>query len=195
MIGWRERLRDAMVVAVVLGSLVCATPAWLVSGWVPGWDALQGGVRTAWRAMGIEQGNYRLFGPHPDRANDWIEVKLVFSDGQRATWTSWDWQRRGVLERVARTHAPKWVERVADEDQKILHRGLARWARRNLRPPVETGARPVQVVILRHRWWVPPAGPARERQRARFGRLPPPREAHPHTTTLHRQRFRPRGGS
>lgn len=178
---WRRRLRDVLLLALVAISLVDATPNWLI----PGLASVERVVRKPLLALGIWQGNYKLFAPDPDRVNEWLAVEVGFADGQEAVWTSWDWRDRSFVERISRGHAQKYIEQVGHENQHLLHQGLARWATLHLQPPGGGGARPTSVRITRHRWVVPPPGPARDAQWARFGTLPPPRSAYNATRVLY----------
>lgn len=178
---WRRRVRDLLLLVLVLLSLIDATPNWLV----PGLDRVERVARKPLLALGIWQGNYQLFAPDPDRVNEWLLVEVGFEDGREATWTTWDWRQRSFIERIARGQAHKYVEQVSRNNQGLLHQGLARWATQNLRP--QGGGRPrvSSVRITRHRWIAPPPGPARDEQWARFGTLPPPREAYNVTRVLY----------
>jgi len=178
---WLRRARDLLLLAVVGLSLVDAIPNWLV----PGLPQIERVARKPLLAMGIWQGNYKLFAPDPNRVNEWLLVEVGFDDGQVATWTTWDWRQRGFFERIARAQAPKYVEQVSRNDQHQLHLGLARWAIGHLRPPERGLTRPAFVRITRHRWVAPPPGPSRDAQWARFGTLPPPRDTYNVTRVIY----------
>ncbi len=182
-----QRLRDLALAVLIGASVVDALPNWIL----PGLDRVDAVVSRPLRAMGIWQGNYRLFAPDPDRVNSWLEVVVMFDDGRNATWTTWDWRERGFYERIARGHAVKWAELVQRDNQKVLHRALSRWAMRHLRPPGDgPRPRPVGVQIVRHRWPIPRPGPRKAAMWRAYGTLPPPRDTYRGMKVIHEQEAR-----
>lgn len=183
-----RRVRDLALGLVVVASVIDIAPNWLI----PGLGAVESVVAAPLRAAGLWQGNFRLFAPDADRTNEWLEVEVVWADGTTSVWQSWDWRARGFVERIARGHAQKYVEQVANPRAVLLHRGLARWAQRTLTPPSGVRQTAASVRIVRHYWVAPPPGPQRDAMRQRLGALPPPRDQYALTQPLYSRPKRPR---
>ncbi|MCG8554580.1 MAG: hypothetical protein MJD61_04725 [Proteobacteria bacterium] len=123
--------------------------------------------------LGLWQ-RWPLFAPNVDSLNSWLDAQVLYSDGSRWSWQSTDWKRRDWWETIITHRHMKVYEELRRDDQRGLWSPFCRYLAR-IAPKRSGGARPVQVVLTRHWWQVPP--PHRlEQARARFSAIPPPRE-------------------
>jgi hypothetical protein len=135
------------------------------------------GLRPLLSALGLYQGDWQLFAPDPDQINAWVEARVVRSDGSSWSWTTPDWRHRSPLERFREGRHQKLSDAFRLDSRRALWPYLADYVLR-LAPPPPGGVRNLRVELIRY-WWDLPEPAQHAAQKARHGRLPPPREQYP----------------
>jgi hypothetical protein len=164
--GW---VKTALAFGFILVALLDAWPTERESG-----KRLLQHLRPVLNLTGLYQGDWQLFAPDPDRINTWVEARVLRADGSSFIWTTPDWQRRSQLQRFQEGRHQKLADALRLDSRRALWPYFADYIAR-LAPP---GARPVRIELTRH-WWEPPDPARHAAEKARYGRLPPPRERFP----------------
>lgn len=131
----KRRLTNIFIVAFLALTFIDTYPG-------PGapWQRLQDTVDPLLDVTGLWQGRWGLFAPEVDRNNHHIEVIATFSDGEQTVWRSPDWQELSCLQAFLNIREMEYYERIRYPDNFAAWPAFAKFARRELIPPSETGA-------------------------------------------------------
>lgn len=104
--------------------------------------ALQRAIQPLMARLGLDQGPFALFAPHPDAINTRLRAEIKYADGQTAEWTSPAWRELPLAERFVRYRHLEWLDHMALRPDPALEpwcRVLAKSARPDL-PNADRGA-------------------------------------------------------
>ncbi|MCA9571957.1 MAG: hypothetical protein KC656_29165 [Myxococcales bacterium] len=182
-----HRLRDLLAASLVVLMFVDGLP-----DYVPGVPTLARWIDPVLDVTGLEQTSWKLFAPQPDHMNSFVSARITWSDGTVTTWEQRPWAGRSVGRKLVEARWHKAMDNVRQDRWKGLWPTFARWIVRQAEPPAP-GVTAVEIELTRH-WWMTP-GPRRlAAAKARFGTLPPPREAFEQSKVFHTERLDRRKG-
>ena len=84
------------------------------------------------RLIGVDQDQWRMFAPDPDRLNHRIYVVVEYADGSRREWRPPNWRGQSRWERFLTHRQSKFAENVANPGFLEVQPSTAEWVTREI---------------------------------------------------------------
>jgi hypothetical protein len=134
--------------------------------------ALQRAIQPLMARLGLDQGPFALFAPHPDSVNTRLRAEIKYADGQTAEWTSPAWRDLPLSQRFVRYRHQEWLDHMALRPDPALE-PWCRYLARSARPDLPNADRGAEVRLIAEEALVP--SPA-DRPWTTWRELPPFRD-------------------
>jgi hypothetical protein len=165
----QKSVASLFIVCFITLSVIDATPVVFV-----GHERLKTAVDPVLDALGLWQGDWKLFAPNPRSINVSISARFVGGDGPPLEWRTPEWRDLSLVQKFFLVRHMKFVELIRlDENSSAWHR-FADYPVRQLPPSARRGV--VRVELTRH-WretpdprveWIPAGTVVRPEQHYRF---------------------------
>jgi hypothetical protein len=107
-------------------------------------------VRTALTPLlirlGINQGEWNLFAPEPDRVNTRWRVEITYRDGERRVWRGPDWAKVSPWQKWVQHRHVEWLDHVMNNGP--AWEPWCRWLARTERPDFPEADRGAEVRVI-----------------------------------------------
>jgi hypothetical protein len=107
--------------------------------------------------LGINQGEWNLFAPDPDRVNTRLKAEITYRDGEHRTWLEPDWPRVSPWGKWLGHRHMEWCESIASQGGAPAWEPWCRHLARSQRPDWEDADRGAQVRVIYHEALIPTA--------------------------------------
>lgn len=105
--GWKRPMIRCLVVLFLVGCVIDGLPHEWKWGAIP-----KACVDPIWQRLGLWQGQWSMFTPHPVLNNGWTEVEWVDTDQNRHVWSSPDWKAASGWEKFYRFRHVNYFNRL-----------------------------------------------------------------------------------
>jgi hypothetical protein len=106
--------------------------------------------------LGIGQGPYAVFAPHPDAVNNRIRAEIKYRDGRQAEWISPTWRELSLWERWTGSRQQEWLDVMLNRPEPAIE-PWCRYLARVRRPDLERADEGAEVRLICEEARVPPA--------------------------------------
>jgi len=107
--------------------------------------------------LGIQQGQWTLFAPDPDRVNTRLKAEITYRDGERREWVGPDWRHVSATEKWVGHRWREWYDHMAGQNGAPAWEPWCRYLARTERPEFENSDRGAEVRVLYREAPIPPA--------------------------------------
>ena len=142
----QKQAASLFVLAYVALGLIDATP---VTG--PAHARVKSALDPFLDVTGLWQGDWRLFGPEPDKLNATLSARFLDAQGREAApaWRSPAWRELSVLEKFPRVRHMKFYDGLRQDQHRLAWPTFVAYRLRKLDPAVRAQVRRIEL----HRHW------------------------------------------
>jgi hypothetical protein len=107
--------------------------------------------------LGLNQGEWNLFAPDPDRVNTRLLVEITYRDGERRTWHEPAWPRMSPWDKWLKHRHMEWSESIASQAGAPAWEPWCRHLARSERPQWDNADQAAEVRAIYHEAPIPSA--------------------------------------
>jgi hypothetical protein len=107
--------------------------------------------------LGINQGQWTLFAPEPDRVNTRLKAEITYRDDERRQWIGPDWRAVSAWEKWTGHRRREWFDHIALQTGAPAWEPWCRYLARTQRPDLEYADHGAEVRVIYREASIPPA--------------------------------------
>jgi hypothetical protein len=119
-------------------------------------DAVRRGLTPLLIRIGINQGNWNLFGPEPDKVNTRWRAEITYRDGEKREWRGPNWAKVSAWDKWVGHRHVEWYDHFASNGPAAWEPWCRRLARSE-RPDFPEADRGAEVKVIYEEATNPPA--------------------------------------
>ena len=102
-------------------------------------------------SIGLWQGNWKLFGPEPDKVNVTVSLELVFADGTTLVLDTPQWRELSAWKRLCLFRESEYVDELRVDGNSCIWPPYVKYMREITRHPTKREEKAIEAVLSR-RW-------------------------------------------
>jgi hypothetical protein len=118
-------------------------------------NALRTKINPLLVRLGINQGQWNLFAPVPDRVNTRLRAEITYQDGEKREWNGPDWGQVSAWEKWIKHRHVEWLDHIAPN--QAAWESWCRFLALSERPDYPNADRGAEVRVIFHEAVNPPS--------------------------------------